>query len=53
MLREPRQIEKTTQPRPSARKGRFRFVKLEERIAPCQHTNPQGKKVGNGKCGGL
>jgi hypothetical protein len=34
MLREPRQIEKSAQSLPSARKGRFQVVKLEQRIAP-------------------
>jgi hypothetical protein len=38
MLREPRKIEKTAQPRRSdPKKGRFRFVKLEERITPKNH----------------
>jgi hypothetical protein len=46
MLREPNQIEKTTQSRPCARKGRFQVIKLEERIAPCT-TNPAGHETGN------
>jgi hypothetical protein len=52
---EPRQIEKpvesrdggqTSPPQPPERKRRFQIVKLEERIAPCRHANPQGKFVG-------
>jgi hypothetical protein len=53
MLREPRSTEKALVPSNAPKKSRFRFVKLEERIAPCQHTNPQGKKVGSDNhCGG-
>jgi hypothetical protein len=47
MLREPRPVEKTLVPRKDPKEGRFRLVKLEERIAPACHTNPQGNEVGN------
>lgn len=50
MLREPRPVEKKVEVRKD-KKGRFQVVKLEERIAPGGHTNPQGKKVGNGSGG--
>ncbi len=46
MLREPKKVEKTAQVRKDQKSGRFQFVKLEERIAPACHYNPQGKKVG-------
>jgi hypothetical protein len=46
MLREPRKFEKSAQPLPSGRKGRFQVVKLEQRIAPCT-TNPAGNETGN------
>lgn len=49
MLREPR---KTEQPVPVCKDkatGRFRVVKLEERIAPRCNTNPHGKEVGHCK----
>ena len=39
MLREPRRTEAVKQPQKTAQKGRFRLVKLEERIAPKAHTN--------------
>jgi hypothetical protein len=52
MLREPRKIEKAAEIQQTAKKGRFRFVKLEARIAPL-HTNPHGKKVGHGKGAGF
>lgn len=52
MLREPKKIQNQSQTKDSSRKpGRFRFVKLEERIAPACHYNPQGKKVGCGHSG--
>jgi hypothetical protein len=47
MLREPRQIEKVEKAAPlrtDSKKGRFRLVKLEERIAPSN----SGKKHGGG-----
>jgi hypothetical protein len=47
MLREP-QSEKASVPTPATgRDKRFRIVKLEERIAPTAHTNPQTNQVGN------
>ena len=51
MLREPKNAEHTVQVRKDQKSGRFQFVKLEERIAPACHTNPQGKKVGCGNTG--
>ena len=52
MLREPRPVEKTLVLEKNSKKGRFQLVKLEERIAPTVHTNPQGKKVGGGNTRG-
>jgi hypothetical protein len=49
MLREPKKTEQTTPVRKDKATGRFRVVKLEERIAPRCHTNPHGKEVGNCK----
>jgi hypothetical protein len=52
MLREP-QTEKASVPTlPVGRNKRFRIVKLEERIAPTAHTNPQTTPVGNDGGGG-
>ena len=52
MLREPTQVPKVAA-RKDNKKGRFQIVRLEERIAPTCHTNPQGKDVGScGKHGG-
>jgi hypothetical protein len=52
MLREP-QSEKVSVPTlPAGRDKRFRIVKLEERIAPTAHTNPQTNQVGNNGGGG-
>jgi hypothetical protein len=48
MLREPRRLENVVQVQKTARKGPFQIVRLEERIAPSSHTNPQGKPVGSG-----
>jgi hypothetical protein len=48
MLREPRPIEKKVEVRKD-KKGRFHLVRLEERIAPEAHYNPQGTKVGHSK----
>jgi len=50
---EPRHDESKTPPEsvPDATQSRFRIVKLEERIAPCNpHYNPKGKFVGVGNC---
>ncbi len=50
MLRKPENPKSETQSYPAPRKERFRFVKLEERIAPACHYNAKaGKYVG---CGG-
>jgi hypothetical protein len=52
-LMEPRKemLKKSQQPRNDERKSRFRIVKLEERIAPCNaHYNPKGKLAGLGNC---
>jgi hypothetical protein len=52
MLRDP-QTEKASVPTLTAGQGkRFRIVKLEERIAPAAHTNPQTTPVGNDGGGG-
>jgi hypothetical protein len=52
MLRDP-QTEKASVPTLTAgRDKRFRIVKLEERIAPTVHTNPQTNQVGNDGGGG-
>ena len=50
MLREPqsRPVENVQVPQKDPKKGRLRLIKLEERIAPDAHYNPQGKKVGAG-----
>ena len=48
MLREPQKTNQSVQVRKDTKSGRFQFVKLEERIAPAAHYNPQGKKVGDG-----
>jgi len=47
---EPRRdvLKKTPEKRKEKRARRLHIVKLEERIAPCIHTNPQGKEVGTG-----
>ena len=55
MLREPREPRTTERAgvlRKDKKTGRFQIVKLEERIAPAFHTNPQGKKVGGGNPNG-
>jgi len=44
---------KPTENRPAPKpKKRFRIEKLEERIAPKAHYNPQSKLVGGGSGGG-
>jgi hypothetical protein len=48
MLHEPKKVEAAVQLRKDQQTGRFEVVKLEQRIAPACHTNPQGKKVGCG-----
>lgn len=53
MLREPRPVDKTLMPQKDPKKGRLRLIKLEERIAPDAHYNPQGKKVGVGNSHGF
>jgi hypothetical protein len=47
MLRDPRPVEKSQVAREGKPEARLRLVKLEERIAPTLHTNPQGNQVGN------
>jgi hypothetical protein len=46
MLREPKKVQRQSQAGVGKKSKRFRFVKLEERIAPKCHYNPQGQKVG-------
>jgi len=48
MLREPKRVEQSAQVRKDQKSRRFQLVKLEERIAPACHYNPQGQKVGCG-----
>lgn len=48
MLREPQKAERSVQVQKDKKSGRFQVIKLEERIAPAAHYNPQGKKVGDG-----
>ena len=47
MLRDPRPVEKSHVAHEGKAEPRLRLVKLEERIAPTLHTNPQGNQVGN------
>jgi len=47
MLRDPRPVEKSQFAREGKVEARLRLVRLEERIAPTLHTNPQGNQVGN------
>ena len=59
MLGDPRRMEKTEEAAQEVKPSRFKFVKLEERIAPRHdkyggnhgnncHYNPHGKLVGCG-----
>lgn len=54
MLREPRKFEDAVQARKDKKAGRFRLVKLEERIAPAPGTGAagctQGNKSNSGRC---
>jgi len=47
MLRDPRPVEKSQVARGGKPEPRLRLVRLEERIAPTLHTNPQGNTVGH------
>ena len=47
MERRKTELKKTSEQDPGEQKNRFQFVRLEERIAPCSHLNPQGKDVGH------
>ena len=50
MLRKPEKPKTETPAQPARKTGRFKFVKLEERIAPaCRYNANAGKYVG---CGG-
>ena len=49
MLRKPEKPQSETPPKPARETERFKFVKLEERIAPACHYNAKaGKYVGCG-----
>jgi hypothetical protein len=55
MLREPPkngQVEQRARPRNDSKQGRFRLVKLEERIAPVAPTSPHTGH-GHGHKGGF
>lgn len=52
MLRKPEKPKSEIQSKPIRKPERFKFVKLEERIAPACHYNAKaGKYVGCGNSG--